>query len=638
MDKKKIAFAAVVVMIGWTLIWSGLTAWAYLTPSESSSDGSSPGMTGIIAYKISEPQEWYTPEELGIELFKNPVRKDFLHVFTVDEKAKSWLRKEKLPNVKYQDEFYGLKRLKDPLDYGILKHFMAERTENVSSETPTRTPEELGIIMVPNEPGKDEVFHIYIEDEQKAIPWMKRGGCPDISYNGKFYRVGFLWVAPPLPEGLKENIKRWQNTAWTGIIIGLIVTGTLYFKERKKRAERITAMGCILLISLMSSTIASGVPKIPTKSSNSCLKKPLNTSQTQTATNVSEAKKYLWAAPPLPENLSASCSFQEESTIAMAAYLEEVNETEGSHPLYALVIGDYEEMDRDPDGWKDYAILQIERGDEPLVREFGIDIRILDVLGNWNSPNYHDWFYQLWLDLEQEYKGYLGRWYEGEYWSDYVDLVIGITAQWTVENMHGLTPGANWTDQGRIFCLLRWTGVYCFEDNLVTHEISHLYYADNHPASWPHCCFLARHEHYQTIIIEDGVICNIWNWIPCAFTAGDWCHWCKHIISTYPDLYDNYEYMLVLRNWCGNGSFNPIPGVYHSSEPFEITVTAKPGSCSKEFAYWLIDGRFIIEGRNPLTISVNGKKAVAGIFRDRNYTPPKNGGSPFHHRIRFEGK
>ena len=66
---------------------------------------------------------------------------------------------------------------------------------------------------------------------------------------------------------------------------------------------------------------------------------------------------------------------------------DEVDEAEGILPFYVVVAADEEEVDAFhamPDGsfedYYDYAIWQIERGDESLVENFKIDIRILTVL------------------------------------------------------------------------------------------------------------------------------------------------------------------------------------------------------------------------------------------------------------------
>jgi hypothetical protein len=68
-------------------------------------------------------------------------------------------------------------------------------------------------------------------------------------------------------------------------------------------------------------------------------------------------------------------------------------------------------------------------------------------------------------------KQYLRTWYDGEDWSNYVDAIIGITAQETTDNVAGLSPGDVYLDAGRIFTLLKWQA-YWADDNLVQHEVA----------------------------------------------------------------------------------------------------------------------------------------------------------------------
>jgi hypothetical protein len=74
--------------------------------------------------------------------------------------------------------------------------------------------------------------------------------------------------------------------------------------------------------------------------------------------------------------------------------LDEVDDVKASHPIYVLVFGDEEErevhrkiaVDGWPQPWYQYAGFQLERGDEALINNFGIDIRILGFL-EWDSDD-----------------------------------------------------------------------------------------------------------------------------------------------------------------------------------------------------------------------------------------------------------
>ena len=59
----------------------------------------------------TEPEEWYTPEELGIVLIKCSHFEDYYHIYLArehEEKALAWMRDDEFtPHaVKYEDEFY----------------------------------------------------------------------------------------------------------------------------------------------------------------------------------------------------------------------------------------------------------------------------------------------------------------------------------------------------------------------------------------------------------------------------------------------------------------------------------------------------------------------------------------------------
>jgi len=127
---------------------------------------------------------------------------------------------------------------------------------------------------------------------------------------------------------------------------------------------------------------------------------------------------------------------------------------------------------------------------------------------------------------------YLRTWYDGEWCSGYVDAIIGITAQATPKDPDtiGVAPSLNELNQGKIFVLLKWQ-VYWEDDNLVQHEISHLYYVHDHPESESSpCCAMAYHTHFQLFIWEDGlwwVFCDV----RCAMTTYSWCTSCHQTVQ-----------------------------------------------------------------------------------------------------------
>ena len=75
---------------------------------------------------------------------------------------------------------------KRPCDYGVLYVYVAEEEKHPGK---WYTPEQLGIVIVPNE--KYDFYNVYVVDPEKAVPWMKEGLDADVKYNDKYY-----WVYP----------------------------------------------------------------------------------------------------------------------------------------------------------------------------------------------------------------------------------------------------------------------------------------------------------------------------------------------------------------------------------------------------------------------------------------------------------
>jgi hypothetical protein len=118
---------------------------------------------------------------------------------------------------------------RDPIEYGIWCHYFAEKLQWEPQEW--YTPEELGIILVPSKVTEDR-YHIFIVDEEKALPWMN-GTTPmpyAVKYEDKFYRILGLWVEPGLPESVKQ-----RQIPIGGVLgAGWVFTGGLFVKGRKK--------------------------------------------------------------------------------------------------------------------------------------------------------------------------------------------------------------------------------------------------------------------------------------------------------------------------------------------------------------------------------------------------------------------
>jgi len=118
---------------------------------------------------------------------------------------------------------------RDPIEYGIWRHYFAEKLQWEPQEW--HTPEELGIILVPSKVTEDR-YHIFIVDEEKALPWMN-GTIPEpyaVKYGDNFYRILGLWVEP----GLSGSVKQRLIPIGGALGAGWVFTGVLFLKRRNK--------------------------------------------------------------------------------------------------------------------------------------------------------------------------------------------------------------------------------------------------------------------------------------------------------------------------------------------------------------------------------------------------------------------
>jgi hypothetical protein len=323
---------------------------------------------------------------------------------------------------------------------------------------------------------------------------------------------------------------------------------------------------------------------------------------------------------PMPENYTAEDYLNTTNPYSQVNPLGEETDEEGSHPLYVLVFGDEEERNtlrpgpaHKPCQWDEWAKIQLERSDESLVANFGIDIRILGFL-EWDSDDSLDNIYDLWYELEEDTEQYLRQWYDGEWWSGYVDAVIGITSQIGPDPHPGLSPGPKYLDQGRIFTLLVWR-VYWADDNNVQHEVSHLFYADDHT---PTCCVMAGHTHYRDWIWEDG-LWWVFNHIPCAYTAYSWCTSCYQTIQQNSGRYPLRT--LTISPSTGGTTNSTGTCIYGNGESVTVTASAYSGYT---FNYWLLDG--VPYTDNPITVTMNSDHTLTAYFNAPPNTPSKPDG------------
>lgn len=319
---------------------------------------------------------------------------------------------------------------------------------------------------------------------------------------------------------------------------------------------------------------------------------------------------------PLPEDYVVDPELVENTTNPYAVEsANEIVEEEGPYPIYVYLCIDEEESAKYPA--ESYAVLyalkQIERGDEALVANYGIDIRVLDYC-KWESSDYLSYMGHLWQELHNFYGGLLGTWVNGKWWNGRVDAIIGITGQRTSDYCAGVASRPEHIDVGLSIVLLRWQA-YWSDDNLVQHEISHLFYANDHGYDDPECCAMAYHMHYLRFIWEDGklfwVDCNV----QCAYIRYFWCSRCINVMNIFSRLYvirATYQHTLILRQ---RELYNPLllfspiaQGVYGFTEPTPLEISASP-ECS--FASWRFNRQLI--PNNPIRIDVNGHCVLIAI-------------------------
>lgn len=231
---------------------------------------------------------------------------------------------------------------------------------------------------------------------------------------------------------------------------------------------------------------------------------------------------------------------------------DEKNLDEGPIPLNVLIFGDEEAQNTlywvlwySPSGifvnWEDYAVWQIERGDEAFIANFGIDIRVRGAL-TWDSNDSEPYFaneslkWDLLREFYSENRHYIGSVYNGYL----IDAIIGITAQSTIDS----TPGATFYISGisTDTVLLRWE-VYWADDNLVQHEISHLFYAPDHDYGW---CVMSREYRWVGYITEDGFTWIVMSDVRTCKLAYDYCNSCYNTVNSKKYRYMHFALHLVI--------------------------------------------------------------------------------------------
>jgi hypothetical protein len=170
--------------------------------------------------------------------------------------------------------------------------------------------------------------------------------------------------------------------------------------------------------------------------------------------------------------------------------------------------------------WKDYVMNVIERADDRLNDVFNIDINIVQV-STWESDNSKSGE-DLLLDAIHK-TGFVAS-------KTVINgQVIHVLIAWTGQYL-GFTAGAYVVKRAIIMT----ANAYWADDNILRHEISHLFGASDHkdandPDYFEDCIMSYRFVHVE-YWVEDNWIWYIGNDVVLAALSDNWCTHCQNMI------------------------------------------------------------------------------------------------------------
>ncbi|NWG11159.1 hypothetical protein HXY33_05350 [Candidatus Bathyarchaeota archaeon] len=146
------------------------------------------------------------------------------------------------------------------------------------------------------------------------------------------------------------------------------------------------------------------------------------------------------------------------------------------------------------------------------------------------------------------------------------------------------------------------------------HEISHLYYAPDHPEPQPPapCCAMSYHYHDNWWYIwEDGRFWFLGDIsVRCAFTHYSWCAGCNQTVllnsGIYPFVVQTLDVSPVL-----GGTINPAPGHYTYKYGLSVSVTAVP---SYGFYFLYLTLNSTVYYQNQIAITMNADHSLNAYF------------------------
>jgi len=169
----------------------------------------------------------------------------------------------------------------------------------------------------------------------------------------------------------------------------------------------------------------------------------------------------------------------------------------------------------------DYSVRAVERADEAFVALHSIDFRIRATVV-WDSDDSIEWFDP---DLYKDAFDKLGSWLGSYINGTEIDAVIAISGQETIDSyIAGLAP-PNPIMGHNTLTLIRFQ-IYWADDNLIGHEVSHLYGMNDHPEDVEIDCAMAYYPDYICVLVEDGGIYDMFCNVARSFRIYDWCNHC----------------------------------------------------------------------------------------------------------------
>jgi len=199
-------------------------------------------------------------------------------------------------------------------------------------------------------------------------------------------------------------------------------------------------------------------------------------------------------------------------------------------PIYVWVVADEEFRSQNYPttwfqsvSWQDYAYSVIERGDDLLADTFNIDLIIVD-FGQWSSTAGQTTIY-----LINEVIAQTGFKSEKTCLSgSYIDVLIAFTGQ-SIDCV-----GATLVSKRVI---LMTYNVYWADDNVLRHEVSHIFGAEDHfDESDPHYfddCIMSYRMVYIEFWVEDGWVWYVGKDVCVAGISQNWCEDCKYNIRLH---------------------------------------------------------------------------------------------------------